>query len=1073
MDNVNTFNRTQDAAAMREFFAAVLPAPAPGVGLMSVIAYPKQDSDTGVGYSHRVHPDIDTLVARTLSKDGKAGYPCYFALASFPFGENGPNSWAPRKASQAVAVRSVWLDIDCLSPAKQLQVSRENFDAATAKKYYSKVDAVGALTAFLTKYRLPLPMVIDSGNGLHCYWTFSDAAVPVDETWRITARRIAALAKKAGFIVDPSRVADAASVLRPVGSTHLKADSTEARKVAVLNAGAGPMLFSNFVQRVEQLAKDHEVTLYGSNAKTRVVMAPEVQALLNRMPQEARRTFMVAQTGSLDGHERNASYSAIAATCRQMTGFGDQPYDVRLLAASVVSHCRGGRDVYIKESLQCPTLRANGSVTDDADIIAKATDSYDRWQAEGLTPAYCAAFGTSAAGDKCAGCEYAGRSDFTPVSLGMGRAQRVEQAREAQLEAPVDVVHNAAGDSFVALPVPPGFRERNGGLEYVRASDDGEEQWFPLLKNGSLRLVHVLEETGRTGPTSKYVYHRVMTSDKSRKGDFVEFTPRQIGRKQEMLDRMLDMQLVPEHDGQMHAYMRATLTQQAVDLPVHTVISHFGWLTSEDMNEHVGPNSPVRTASPEAYDDEMSTRFILNRQCFYPGGSSRVFYTPQAESTARSRGVGAEGTFTRWKTAADVLIRNEQTAGLYCLALSFGAALMQFAPAGTSNPIVNFWAPSSGTGKSTVLRIANSVWAHPDRAMAQADDSAAARSLYMPDFYSLPISVDEITNVKDEELSQFVFMAARGVERATATRDRNSREARRWCSVILSTANNTVAQKIAEFSKDRPGEQMRAIDILLTYPNSVRGRVADNADLSVIGHNYGTAGAEFVKCLLADTGRMRAAVRRLAQLASNGTENYQPRDGERFWATAQAIAVLAAELVTEFGILPLDAAAIERFGAEAIEAQRSLQKEVCGVDGQSVVDAFYAEHVGQAILRVVGATPTHACPASETEEGKYVMEPKPTRAIVGRYEVAESRFVVLASAFDDFCKRSGHHPNIVLEDVAGTGGLDERHTRKKAGGYQKVRYPLLNGSHLGQKEYESDRPRSKRMQCYIFKTAKS
>lgn len=1046
-----------------QFLGAVLPAVSDGVGLVSAVNYLKSDGDRG--WRHRVFADISALYDDIVAQDGRAHTSVYFALASFPVAENGYGAWTSRKASNARDVRALWADIDCLSPAKQSATSAQAHDVMASGKYFNKRAAAEALNTFLEATGLPMPMIVDSGNGLHCYWTFSAPRVAADSEWSLASRRLGAVAAKVGLCIDPSRMGDTASVLRPVGATHFKADSSERRAVRVLAVGAGPQDADALYSMIAELASAHGVQLEARSTRS---ANPAVVAALNALPHTQRDAFMQAQTGSSDGHDRTAELEPIRRGCAQLNGYGDTGYENRLLAATIVSHCRGGREAYIQESLNCPTLRANGSVSDDADIIAKASDSFDRWYAEGVMPAYCEAWKTTPTAHKCEGCEYADRTNFTPISIGMGRAKKEIEAARAVAEAPAELVTTPAGVTLEKMPLPAGYRETNGQLEFMKLSNEGEQMWLPLLKAGTIRLVHVLEEGSASGPTSKYVFHRVMKYDKSRKGDFVEFTARQISRKQEMLDCLIDMQLSPEDDGAMHKYVRATVTPTGATLPVHTVLNHFGWLTKDDMDNRVGPSAPIRVDSPVPYDPEMPTRFVLHDRCYYPGGSARAFYTAQAESTATARGINAEGGLLGWQRAVDVIVRNKQHAGLFCLALSFGSALMQFAPAGTANPIVNFWAPDSGTGKSTMLRMANSVWAHPDRAMAQSDDSAAARSLYMPDFYSLPICIDEITNLRDEELSIFVFGVARGVERATATRERASRQARRWCAAILATANNTIAGKIAEFNKDRPGEQMRALDIRLPYPVSVRGREADSADIAALDNNYGVAGEAFIVALLADIPRMKAAIARVNKIATTGIGGFAPQDGERFWATAFATAIVAAELASEFGLVDFDIGGLVDFGAEAIATQRDLQKEVCGVDGAAVVDQFYAVNVNGAILRVRDSKPTHNMPDNEVAEGDYVHEPKPNRAVVGRYEIRESRLIVLGTAFDEHCRKMGQTPAAVLESLYKAGRLDTQHERLRTGGVKKLRYPLMNGSHMGRSESSKEPTRPQRQACYII-----
>ena len=73
-----------------------------------------------------------------------------------------------RKAKNAREQKIFWLDIDCGFDAKKRRY----------KDYKTKEDAMVALRKFTDATKLPAPMVVDSGNGLHCYWPFVDPVAP-------------------------------------------------------------------------------------------------------------------------------------------------------------------------------------------------------------------------------------------------------------------------------------------------------------------------------------------------------------------------------------------------------------------------------------------------------------------------------------------------------------------------------------------------------------------------------------------------------------------------------------------------------------------------------------------------------------------------------------------------------------------------------------------------------------------------------------------------------------------------------------------------------------------------------
>ncbi len=93
--------------------------------------------------THTYHASIEELIAQGAvlrSRDSNV----FFALASFINPEDG------RKASNAKALRSFFIDLDC----------------GADKPYASRDDAAVALNLFVAEASLPTPFIVNSGRGL-------------------------------------------------------------------------------------------------------------------------------------------------------------------------------------------------------------------------------------------------------------------------------------------------------------------------------------------------------------------------------------------------------------------------------------------------------------------------------------------------------------------------------------------------------------------------------------------------------------------------------------------------------------------------------------------------------------------------------------------------------------------------------------------------------------------------------------------------------------------------------------------------------------------------------------------
>jgi hypothetical protein len=116
-----------------------------------------------------------------------------------------------RDQDAVLTVNSLWVDIDV-----------KKSTGPNSNSYTSISDAAAAAKAFISQHFVPPSFIVNSGGGLHLYWAL-DAPLPPDE-WVVLASRLKALMQSAGFKADPTRTADAASVLRPPGTRNRKYD---------------------------------------------------------------------------------------------------------------------------------------------------------------------------------------------------------------------------------------------------------------------------------------------------------------------------------------------------------------------------------------------------------------------------------------------------------------------------------------------------------------------------------------------------------------------------------------------------------------------------------------------------------------------------------------------------------------------------------------------------------------------------------------------------------------------------------------------------------------------------------
>ena len=161
---------------------------------------------------------LDDALAKAYELD-QEGLDAYFALATFD--EDGS-----RKNDNVRELRSFFLDLDC----------------GVGKDYETQSEALVSLRLFCKELKLPTPMLVNSGRGVHVYWALEEPVAPAE--WLPVARRLKELCIEHNVYADPVVTADVSRILRVPG-THNHKDSPP-KPVAFIGNNISPIAFDEF-----------------------------------------------------------------------------------------------------------------------------------------------------------------------------------------------------------------------------------------------------------------------------------------------------------------------------------------------------------------------------------------------------------------------------------------------------------------------------------------------------------------------------------------------------------------------------------------------------------------------------------------------------------------------------------------------------------------------------------------------------------------------------------------------------------------------------------------------------------
>lgn len=148
----------------------------------------------------------------------------FIALSTFTDPDEG------RTAYNAKLTKCFFLDIDC----------------GEGKPYATQEEGYEAVKKICKAFKLPSPLVISSGRGLHVYWIL-DKGYPSNE-WKQVADIWKSKCKELGVEMDYAVPADAARVLRIVGYHHRKGEPLLVKRIG--DNQLEPLTLEEFAKRI-------------------------------------------------------------------------------------------------------------------------------------------------------------------------------------------------------------------------------------------------------------------------------------------------------------------------------------------------------------------------------------------------------------------------------------------------------------------------------------------------------------------------------------------------------------------------------------------------------------------------------------------------------------------------------------------------------------------------------------------------------------------------------------------------------------------------------------------------------
>jgi len=334
---------------------------------------------------------------------------------------------------------------------------------------------------------------------------------------------------------------------------------------------------------------------------------------------------------------------------------------------------------------------------------------------------------------------------------------------------------------------------------------------------------------------------------------------------------------------------------------------------------------------------EGNNEFILGEKEISADGTT---YSPPSSSTGSLASFLAPcGDYDVWKSIAKTYDQPQFEPHAFGFFTAFGAPLLKHL--NLKGAIINLINNTSGTGKSTVLKMCNSVWGHPEELMLQWKDTQNAMIHRLGIMNNLPVTIDEITKMSGDHFSDLVYSISqgRGKNRMMQHSNEERLNATKWATIALCSSNASFYDKLASLKSTPDGEFMRLIEYRIEMTDILSKEEADTIFTPLYSH-YGHAGVQYAEYLV---GNLEDALSLVVQVQQKIDKAVGFTSRERFWSGAVACNIAGALLAKDLGIIDFDVKRVYDWIVKELKTMRNEIKAPAQ-NQTSVIGEFMNEH---------------------------------------------------------------------------------------------------------------------------------
>jgi hypothetical protein len=335
---------------------------------------------------------------------------------------------------------------------------------------------------------------------------------------------------------------------------------------------------------------------------------------------------------------------------------------------------------------------------------------------------------------------------------------------------------------------------------------------------------------------------------------------------------------------------------------------------------------------------DKDTKFIIGEQ---EVSAEKVAYSPPSTATGSlAEWLKPTGDYDEWKKTAQIYNQPGFEPHAFGFFTAFGAPLLKHL--NFKGAIINLINNTSGTGKSTILKMCNSVWGHPEELMMQWKDTMNSMIHRLGVMNNLPVTIDEITKLSGDHFSDLAYSISQGRGKNRMKQHENAERVNstKWATMALCSSNASFYDKLSSLKATPDGEFMRLLEYRIDLTGTLSKEEADVV-FNRLYDNYVHAGVEYAQYLV---GNLETALDAVMQIQQKLDKAIGLTSRERFWSAIIACNIAGALIAKDLGIINFDIKRVYDWIVKEVKVMRHDIKAPSSTHTASVINEFMNEH---------------------------------------------------------------------------------------------------------------------------------